>query len=710
MKTKISIVAASFCLAMTLAGCGGSGDGGPSSPPPPTTGLLKTPLSQLELRQRASCAALKSFTSQSIADSIVNGGYTLCPQCAVGLAGGAAVINTLAPEGFDDITGTNNQESGVDELDRVEADARGFLYALDGSYLVVADATPPAGLNEIANLKLSDEAVAVEGMVLDEQNQRLVIVLSRLSPFEPLALSFAPQPYYEPATELLFVDVSNPAAPVVDDGLILEGYELALRRIGSRAHLVSHFTPLIPEVVLTDTELNDLQEQLVDIDAGGPGDRATVEADIRARVATLIAATDGSDYAPALWRQDAGGAYVKVAQPGCGNVAIPDVSMPFALTTVMSVNTNGDNPELMSVANNSWNIYASDQSLFLLQTSGGWWWSDRQAQQTVIYKIAIGTGAPQYRALGMVDGWATSSFQLSEHQGFLRVATNRSEFDPGLGRQFQDNHLFVLQDDGVGRLEVVGSVREFAEGERIFSARFLGERGFVVTFRQIDPLFTFDLSNPRDPRLMGELEIPGVSTYVHPLDADHLLTIGFDGNTTGGLNGQMRLQIFDVQDLADPRLLHSLVPEFSADGFAWSSALYDHLAFNYFPAAEALTIPVQYSADDLADHFSGFVTFAVDLQTGFEELGRMDHSDLARGEYCPAPATGGSTTICDDGIYLEAANPSRAIGATFGGLDYVYTVSDVGIKAALIADASTAVAVMPLPYANNYWWWARPAF
>ena len=136
---------------------------------------------------------------------------------------------------------------------------------------------------------------------------------------------------------------------------------------------------------------------------------------------------------------------------------------------------------------------------------------------------------------------------------------------------------------------IVGKVSGFAAGEQIFSARFLGTRGFVVTFRQIDPLFTFDLSVPEDPRLVGQVEIPGVSTYLHPLDDAHLLTIGYDGDQNR-LNGQFQLQIFDVQNLADPRLLHKIVPKFEVPGFAWTNAAQDHLAFNYFPEGGTLTV------------------------------------------------------------------------------------------------------------------------
>ena len=225
-----------------------------------------------------------------------------------------------------------------------------------------------------------------------------------------------------------------------------------------------------------------------------------------------------------------------------------------------------------------------------------------------------------------------------------------------------------------------------------------------MTFRQIDPLFTFDLSDPRNPRLAGEVELPGVSTYIHPLESDYLLTIGIDGDDTG-LNGQIQLQIFDVQKLDDPQLVHSYVPKFDVDGFAWTSALYDPHAFNFFDTAGVLTIPLQYRASRLADHFSGFVAFKVDTLAGFTELGRLDHSDLARREYCPDPSLGVSLIICDAGYYLESANPSRSVSAIFDERTYIYTLSDVGMKVSAAQDFSDPVAVLPLPFPNQYWWW-----
>ena len=517
----------------------------------------------------------------------------------------------------------------------------------------------------------------------------------------PCRPAFCRLVHTDPITEVVFIDVANPAAPVIDRRLKIEGFELAVRRIGSRVHVVSHTTPVIPLPIVTDARILDLRQRLGAAVEGSDAARR-VKDEIRALVGALVAATDVKGYLPDIVSQIGGQPAVDVTPPNCSNVAIPDVTMPLALTTITSVNSDGTNVDSLTVANNSWDIYASDKHLYLRQTSGGWWFAERQRQQTAIYKIEIGGEAPVYRALGMVDGWTNSSFQLSEHQGYLRVVTNRWERDPKDDVWLQDNNLFVLADDNAGGLQVVGSVKGFGKGERIFSARLLGNRGFVVTFRQIDPLFAFDLSIPQDPRLVGEVEIPGVSTYLHPLDETHLLTIGFDGDQNR-LNGNFQLQIFDVQNLSDPRLVHKYVPKLDARGFAWTQATHDHLAFNYFPAAGTLTVPVQYYAADLADHFSGFFAFGVSTATGFTELGRLDHSDLARREHC-APTGQPTPAVCSSGVYLEAANPRRSVSASYNGATYIYTLSNVGMKVSAAQSFAQPIAVLPLPYRNGYSW------
>ncbi|MDX1562701.1 MAG: beta-propeller domain-containing protein, partial [Gammaproteobacteria bacterium] len=672
----IKFLALAAPLAMT--GCGGSS--APSSSngtdrPIETPGLVLTPKSLLTLENQRSCSAVSDYISDAIADLVLNVGLVACPSCNVTFAGGAETslgVPGTARASFDAFSGTNNQVAGVDELDVIETDAAGHFYLIDGRHVVIANGLPPENLRQIASLEI-DAGRRAEGLLLDAANDRLVVVLSRSYFFGPQAQSLiAPVPW-EPITELLFIDVADPANPVIDRRLKIEGYRLAVRRIDDRVHVVSHWTPVVPASIWSDADLLDLRQRLSDaLEEGDP--TASIRTQIRQRVDSLVAGLNLSEFLPTTASAEAGEEFADTGLGDCSDVAIPDVTMPLAFTSVTSVDSNGLNADTLKIVNNSWQVFASNENFYLSQLSGNWWFApNRQRQQTAIYKIEIGAGAPAYRATGVVDGWAGSSFQFSEHDGYLRVVTNRWERDPALEQWFRDNNLYVLADDGIGSLNVVGSVTGFGEQEQIFSTRFVGDRAFVVTFRQIDPLFAFDLSIPEDPRLVGELEIPGVSTYIHPLDDAHLLTIGFDGDETQ-LNGDFQLQIFDVQNLDDPRLIHRYVPQFDEAGFAWTSAIHDHLAFNYFPEAGTLTVPVQYYASTLDRHFSGFIAFSVDTIAGFAELGRLDHSDIARAQHCDA-STGNVPSYCSDGRYLESAHPKRSVTATIDDRTYIYTLS-----------------------------------
>jgi len=692
IRTKLgtAVPLLEMCL---LTACGGSAsdNGTPGDPGADQQKLVSTPMELLALDEPHSCSAFNEFLTNAITGLFVNGGFVGCRDCLMTVAGGAAAVSALGTDqqSFDRFTETNNQEAGVDELDQIETDSNGYFYVLDGAQLVVANGLPPADLRAVAKLDLGGY---VDGLVLDPVNRRLVIV--RLD-YGPITLAgFAPT-RMNPLTELIFVNVADPAAPVIERRLKIEGFKLAVRRVGSRVHVVTHATPFMPLPIVNDGELAALRERLASF-AEAPRDSALVRriaSEIRSRVAALVAATDPLDYLPNLTVSADGQTFTDVTPTDCSNVAYPDVALRLGLTAVTSVDSDGTDMASLTVANDSWNVYASEKHVYLSQTSGSWWFDPAQRQQTAIYKIEIGGGRPAYRAFGAVEGWADSSFQFSEHDGFLRIATNRSEVDPVLGR-LQDNHLYVLGDNGAGRLNVVGKVSGFGAGERIFSTRFLGTRGFVVTFRRVDPLFTFDLSVPQDPRLVGQVDIPGVSTYLHPLDDAHLLTIGYDGDQNR-LNGQFALQIFDVQNLAEPRLLHKLVPKFEAPGFAWTSATQDHLAFNYFPEGGTLTVPVQYSAYSLGDDFSGFIAFSVSAASGFSELGRLDHSDLARAQHCTT-ATGIVPVDCERRIYLRWSNPRRAVSAQLDGATYIYTLSNAGMKVSAAPTFGTSIATLSL--------------
>jgi hypothetical protein len=165
---------------------------------------------------------------------------------------------------------------------------------------------------------------------------------------------------------------------------------------------------------------------------------------------------------------------------------------------------------------------------------------------------ARGTSATTYRATGDVPGFVLNQYSMSEHQDRLRVATTREPLWFPDGSATESESRVTVLAEAAGRLTTVGGVGGLGKGERIYAVRFLGDRGYVVTFRQTDPLYTLDLSDPTAPRVRGELKILGYSAYLHPVGEDRLLGVGQDATERGQTTGA-QLSLFDVSDAARPR-------------------------------------------------------------------------------------------------------------------------------------------------------------
>jgi hypothetical protein len=180
-----------------------------------------------------------------------------------------------------------------------------------------------------------------------------------------------------------------------------------------------------------------------------------------------------------------------------------------------------------------------------------------------------------------LPGTVLNQFSIDETDGWLRVAT--TNISPTASRT--ENNVFVLREDG-GVLEFVGGIQDLAPTETIFSVRFFGDRGIVVTFRQIDPLFTIDLSDPTQPKVAGALKLPGFSTYIQPIDRDHVLTFGKGG--PNGWDGPPQISLFNIHDLQRP----TLIDQANVGTRTWSEdAWKDHHAVAYFPEYNVLAIP-----------------------------------------------------------------------------------------------------------------------
>jgi len=265
----------------------------------------------------------------------------------------------------------------------------------------------------------------------------------------------------------------------------------------------------------------------------------------------------------------------------------------------------------------------------------------KELEKTVIHKIAISNDKLEYKTFGEVTGQVLNQFSMDENNGYFRIATTKNR----TWSQFEDNNqesynnLYVLDEN----LKQVGAVERLAEGEQIYSVRFMQNRAYMVTFRQMDPLFVIDLSNPAKPKVLGKLKIPGYSDYLHPYDDTTLIGFGKDADESGRAKG-LKLSLFDVSNVSDPKEIDTYI---IGDAGSDSIALHDHKAFLFSREKSLLVIPVsiqesgvsiielepltEFREEVLSSRyprlsFSGAAVFKVD-KTGFELKGKIDHSD-----------------------------------------------------------------------------------
>ncbi len=648
-----------------------------------------TPLPALRLYSLSNCDDYRKHLEESLFRSWTQGyGYVLEGDVAMDAPNNAnseAAQNKTTPDG---ISQTNNQELGVDEADLVKTAADGTLYILQGSHLYVEAGFPPKDLKRRASLDLG---VPTDKLYLDDTGHRLVVIASgggyamagRSTRPMTTVQSFAPA-YSQ--YQVIFIDIAVPEQPVVSGRLYLDGWQVDSRRVGQRVHLVSRFENPMPEALTLDKEFWRLLQQYQEVrwnqvDKGTSDPQlAQLEQQLRARISSALDTVAVAQLLPqAKWEHN--GETQTLSLLSCQDISRPQVEGRAGLQIISSFNMDGGNLQSTAITGDAWEIYGRPESLYLAQRSDFWWWTDAGKEQTVIHKFNISDGVARYQASGVVDGWIKDQFSLGEQDGFLRLATTSLLVGTD-GQRTPSNDVFVLADTGNGDLAVHGAVRGFAPGERIFSVRWVKSRGYVVTFRNIDPLFTFDMSDPAQPRLAGEIEIPGFSTYMHPIDDTHLLTIGNGGNANGATNG-VQLQLFDVADLAHPRLAFSHIPVGDTDGYSWSEAMYNHLAFTYYAPRKLLVIPLTAYTPNSGQSFSGFALFRVDTDAGITTLGWVDHKDLAYQGLC-APGILSPDQYqqnCTEGGYVYFAWPRRAVIMTAADRTYLYSISNAGLKA-----------------------------
>jgi len=248
-----------------------------------------------------------------------------------------------------------------------------------------------------------------------------------------------------------------------------------------------------------------------------------------------------------------------------------------------------------------------------------------------------------YLGSGTVPGYLLNQWSMSEFQGVLRVVSTDTPAWWGSGADSQ-SYLTTLRPSG-GALTQVGQVGGLGQGDRVYAVRMIGDTGYVVTFRQVDPLYTIDLHDPANPAVLGQLDLPGYSSYLHPISDTLLLGIGQNVDPSTNEPSGTQITLFDVSDLKNPKRVQTY-----SLGQGWSSAESDHHAFLYWPATNLVVVPFGQQAVALKVTASGISELGriVQTQANSSSLPEIERSAVVRNALLTVSSAGVASNALSD--------------------------------------------------------------
>jgi Beta propeller domain len=578
-------------------------------------------------------------------------------------AGSAAAGAIAAPGSYSQ---TNTATAGVDEPDLVKTDGRRIVTVIGGVLRVVdAQTMRLTGVLDLSGWAGPDGAAPVN-LLLAGNHALVLFDQANPLPKPPVpgvsgaATGTEASSAQITGPDFLLIDLSA-ATPRVVSQYTIDGALVDARQVGSVARVVIHSAPRV--FLPAGYGLNNQQRVTAD--------RAVISRTPLSAWLPRYAVTDGQVQRSAVVD------CASVSHPAASGYS--GTSMITVLTFDLNAASLGDGLPVTIVADGD-TVYSNGASLYIANDRQ---WSmpqnpgpatmppdsDAQSagimpqQYAAVYKFGIARrGRPVYEASGTVPGWllgsaGTAQYALSEWNGALRVATTTGLF--GWSGPPPRSAVYVLEQVG-SQLVIVGKVGGLGSGDQIYAVRFVGPAGYVVTYRSVDPLYTLDLSDPAQPRVVGELRLSGYSAYLDPIDASHVIGIGQATNAAGHIEGT-QISLFDTSDLAAPvRTAVFRLP------FGHSEAEIDPHALLYWPPAGLLVIPVQLpdqpvtpppgstSADNVPTPVSAALVLHISDQS-ITETGLITHPavtrDPARGQIRRSLVIGNDLwTLCDQGL------------------------------------------------------------
>lgn len=504
---------------------------------------------------------------------------------------------------------TNVQVQGVDEGDNVKTDGQ-YIYSIQSGQVRIIRAYPADTMASVATLKfdtgfspielyLQGDLLIVVGTGWQAKNDDSEVPVLQENGLAKIAIW---APYGESRTIARVYNIADRANPVMQREIAFTGDYLSSRRIGDSVYLIGRKYPSYYLSYFSGAKIQSHSLRMT---------RDNVLPHI-----SDSAIENGEEH----------------TLPLTDLYYFPNFVEPdYVVVAGFRLNALNEAADIKVYLGGGDITYASNKNLYLSAADYSNMAADPSvtAPVTHLYKFALDNGGINFQTVGEVPGTVLNSFAMDEHNDYFRIATTVDQWtQSGDNGNLQTwNNLYTLDSD----MKIAGRLEHLAEGERIYSARFIGDRSYLVTFRQTDPLFVIDLSVPDAPKVLGELKIPGFSNYLHPYDENHLLGFGQDTEETdtGVVTKGMKLALFDVTDVEKPTQMHSL--SIGAQG-TYSPLMYDHKALLFDKKRGLLGFPISETEQKPGEEwpseiFQGAHLYKISLADGFQKQAAISHQE-----------------------------------------------------------------------------------
>ncbi len=603
--------------------------------------------------------------------------------------------------GTSDYSKTNIQVEGVDEADFVKNDGK-YIYVLAQDKLVIVDAYPAEKSNILSWIEIEGRPkdMFVDGdrlLVFTEDNNQVYVYQE---------YEYRPVPRYTPRTNALVYNITDRKKPQQVANYSINGNYFRSRMIGDYVYFIVKDNVYYYDNVIDVPAIKQGSQKILTPDVyyfDNPEQNyvfhtiasINIKSDKNINAKSFMMGYSDNLYVSGnniyiTYRKNLPWRYYEIdREERFYNVIVPllpeDAQKKINDIKGSSLNSYEKWDKISSVLEETYNSMDEKEKLEYIKNAAKAVEEyeiklAQEREKTIIQKIGIEKGNIEYRAKGEVQGSLLNQFSMDESGDYFRVATT-TQFWTTKG-SVQHNNVYVM-DKGLG---IIGTLEKIAPDERIYSTRFIGNRLYMVTFKRIDPLFVIDLSDPKNPEILGKLKIPGFSDYLHPYDENHIIGVGKETGDTGwggvSIKG-VKLSLFDVSDVENPKQIDTY--EIGTAGTD-SEALRDHKAFLFDKAKNLLVIPVreitetgQY--DSRYGYYrqkvwQGAYVFGVTPEDGFKLKGKISHLDDYEDQqfYWNSPAAVRRSLYMDDVLYTISA---RKI--LMNGLKDLTKINEVGL-------------------------------